>query len=103
LERGDRLHRVGTRIEPTPASDSPKWRTFPSWISALTVPATSSIGTSGSAQCWYKRSMRSVLSRLRLPSTVAVQLVVDSVMTRAGIGINVPAELGGDQNLVAEA
>jgi hypothetical protein len=47
--------------------------------------------------------MRSVLSRLRLPSTVAVQLVVDSVMTRAGIGINVPAELGGDQNLVAEA
>jgi hypothetical protein len=31
-----------------------------------------------------------------------VRLAVDPVMTHAGIGINVPAELGGDQNLVAQ-
>src|SRR5262249_3510286 len=31
-----------------------------------------------------------------------VRLAVDPVMTHAGIGINVPTELGGDQNLVLQ-
>lgn len=34
------------------ASESPKQRTLPSWTSSPTVPATSSIGTSGSTRCW---------------------------------------------------
>ena len=34
------------RMVRTPASDRPKWRTFPASTSSLTVPATSSIGTS---------------------------------------------------------
>ena len=40
------------RIVATPASDMPKWRTFPASMSSFTVPATSSIGTSGSTRCW---------------------------------------------------
>ena len=40
------------RIVSTPASESPKWRTFSSPIRSLTAPATSSIGTSGSTRCW---------------------------------------------------
>ena len=39
------------RIVWTPASDSPKCFTLPCWISSLTAPATSSIGTSGSTRC----------------------------------------------------
>ena len=40
------------RMVPTPASDSPKWCTLPASMSSLTVPATSSMGTSGSTRCW---------------------------------------------------
>jgi hypothetical protein len=35
-----------------PASLRPKYLTLPASISSLTVPATSSIGTSGSTRCW---------------------------------------------------
>lgn len=35
-----------------PASDMPKKRTLPSATRSPTVPATSSIGTSGSTRCW---------------------------------------------------
>src|SRR4051812_37974787 len=35
-----------------PASDRPKYFTLPSRIRSPTVPATSSIGTSGSTRCW---------------------------------------------------
>jgi hypothetical protein len=40
------------RIVCAPASERPKCLTLPSSISSLTVPATSSIGTSGSTRCW---------------------------------------------------
>jgi hypothetical protein len=40
------------RIVFAPASERPKCRTLPSWMSSLTVPATSSIGTFGSTRCW---------------------------------------------------
>ena len=40
------------RIVAAAASDSPKCRTLPSATSSPTVPATSSIGTSGSTRCW---------------------------------------------------
>ena len=40
------------RMVPAEASDSPKCRTLPSAISSPTVPATSSMGTSGSTRCW---------------------------------------------------
>ena len=36
----------------TPASERPKCRTLPAWISSFTAPATSSIGTFGSTRCW---------------------------------------------------
>ena len=39
------------RIVWAPASDSPKCRTLPAPMRSLTVPATSSIGTSGSTRC----------------------------------------------------
>ena len=39
------------RIVRTPASERPKCRTLPSWISSFTAPATSSIGTFGSTRC----------------------------------------------------
>jgi len=39
------------RIVWEPASDRPKWRTFPAPIRSLTAPATSSIATSGSTRC----------------------------------------------------
>jgi hypothetical protein len=35
-----------------PASDNPKWATFPASISSPTAPAVSSIGTLGSTRCW---------------------------------------------------
>ena len=35
-----------------PGSDMPKRATLPSWIRSRTVPATSSMGTSGSTRCW---------------------------------------------------
>src|SRR5580765_4734922 len=60
------------RIVWMPASDRPKCFTLPAAIRSLIVPATSSIGTFGSTRCWYKRSMRSVRRRLRLPSTAAL-------------------------------
>jgi len=40
------------RMVSTPASDIPKWWTLPAWMSSLTVPATSSIGTDVSTRCW---------------------------------------------------
>jgi hypothetical protein len=40
------------RIVRAPASERPKCPALPSSISSLTVPATSSIGTSGSTRCW---------------------------------------------------
>src|SRR3954471_2461711 len=40
------------RMVCAPASDKPKVFTLPSRIRSLTVPATSSIGTSGSTRCW---------------------------------------------------
>ena len=40
------------RMVCTPASDRPKCRTLPSWMSSRTAPATSSIGTLGSTRCW---------------------------------------------------
>lgn len=40
------------RIVAAPASESPKWRTFPAATSSPTVPATSSMGTAGSTRCW---------------------------------------------------
>ncbi len=40
------------RIVSGPASLRPNHFTLPASISSLTVPATSSIGTSGSTRCW---------------------------------------------------
>ena len=40
------------RIVPAAASDMPKFSTFPAWMSSLTVPATSSMGTLVSTRCW---------------------------------------------------
>lgn len=40
------------RIVAADASDRPKCLTLPSATSSPTVPATSSIGTSGSTRCW---------------------------------------------------
>ncbi len=53
------------------ASDSPRWRTLPARTNSAMVPMTSSIGTFGSTRCWYGRSIRSVLSRLRDCSTTS--------------------------------
>ena len=39
------------RIDCAPASERPKCLTFPSRIRSFTVPATSSMGTSGSTRC----------------------------------------------------
>jgi hypothetical protein len=39
------------RIVSGPASDSPKWRTLPSWTSSATAPAVSSMGVCGSTRC----------------------------------------------------
>jgi hypothetical protein len=51
LQRGDRLHAWARRMASTPASDIPKCATLPAAMSSLTVPATSSIGASGSTRC----------------------------------------------------
>jgi hypothetical protein len=58
------------RMTSTPASERPKCVTLPASMSSFTVPATSSIGTSGPTRCWYSRSMRSTFSRRSESSTV---------------------------------
>ena len=60
------------RMVSAPGSDSPKCLTLPSSISSFTVPATSSIGTSGSTRCWYSRSIVSIPSRPSDASTTSL-------------------------------
>ena len=52
LDRRHRLDRVRAADRLRAASERPKCLTLPSRIRSFTVPATSSIGTSGSTRCW---------------------------------------------------
>src|SRR5881409_3259281 len=82
----------------TPASERPKCLTLPSWMSSLTAPATSSIGTSGSTRCWYRRSIASTLRRLSEPS--AAFLMCAGRLSRR-LHLASPSTAGAHPNFVA--
>ena len=52
LNGAHRTHGMGLPDGTGAGFDRPKCSTFPSRISSFTVPATSSMGTSGSTRCW---------------------------------------------------
>ena len=89
------------RIVCTPASDSPKCLTLPSRISSFTAPATSSIGTFGIDAVLIEEIDRVGLEPLQRRLGDLADVRGPAVQTRLLAVLELEAELGRDDDLIA--